>query len=83
MNFYKMNFSLQVYVPEMSLGNQLPKTRQEMEREMGIQDKDQSKPLLLKLIESFKYGSGKGDMDPVTVKKTEFDNPNLWASSFE
>lgn len=36
----------------MSLSNSLPKTRLEMEREIGIMEHgDQSKPLLLKLIE--------------------------------
>lgn len=45
-----MNYSLQVFVPEMSLSNQLPKTRFDIEREIGL-NKDQAKPLLLKLIE--------------------------------
>lgn len=83
LNFYKMEFSLQVYVPEMSLSAQFPKTRWEMEREIGIADSgDTSKPLLLKLLEQVKYG------EPVTtVKKTtnENNNPNnnFWSSSFE
>lgn len=52
MKFYKMNLSLQVYEPEMSLGTSFPKTRSEIEREIGISDRgDSSKPLLLKLIE--------------------------------
>lgn len=46
-----MEHSLQVYIPEMSLTNAFPKSRLEIEREMGIFDGDNSKPLLLKLIE--------------------------------
>jgi hypothetical protein len=40
LNFYKMNLSLQVYVPEMSIGSAFPKTRMEMEREIGLKDND-------------------------------------------
>jgi len=40
MQFYKMEHSLHVFVPEMSLSEDFPKKRQEMEREIGIQDKD-------------------------------------------
>ena len=64
----------------------MPKTRLDLEREIGM-SKDQSKPLLLKLIESVKYGGcGMGnDIDPQTViKKSEInDNNNMWASQFE
>lgn len=56
LGFYKMNYSMQVFVPEMSLTGQLPKSRSEIGREIGINDYDSSKPLLLKLIESVKYG---------------------------
>lgn len=51
MTFYKMEYSLQVYVPEMSLTSAMPKQRWDIEREMNITDKDNSKPLLLKIIE--------------------------------
>ncbi len=51
LKFYKMNLSLQVFEPEMSLGQAFPKTRSEMEREIGMQERgDNEKPLLLKLI---------------------------------
>lgn len=56
LSFYKMEHSLHVFVPEMSLSEDFPKSRQEMEREIGLQDRDQSKPLLLKLIEQLKFG---------------------------
>lgn len=53
-----MSLSLQVFVPEMSISSSFPKTRPEMEREIGVADRgDNSKPLLLKLIEQVKYGS--------------------------
>jgi hypothetical protein len=57
LSFYQMEHSLHVFVPEMSLSEDFPKRRQEMEREIGIVDKDQSKPLLLKLVEQIKFGA--------------------------
>ena len=36
MSFYKMNLSMKVFVPEMSLSEEFPKSRTEMERELGL-----------------------------------------------
>jgi hypothetical protein len=57
MSFYKMNLSLQVFVPEMSISQDFHKSRSEMERELGLKPalSDPSKPLLLLLLEQFKY----------------------------
>ena len=52
-----MKHSLHVFVPEMSLSEDFPKSKQEMEREVGIADKDASKPLLLRLVEQVKFGA--------------------------
>lgn len=60
LDFYNMEHSLHVFVPEMSLSEDFPKKRVEMEREIGISDKDQSKPLLLKIIEQCKFGGNMG-----------------------
>ena len=52
MQFYKMRLSLQIFEPEMSISTGFPKSRQEMEREVGLSERgDNSKPLLLKIIE--------------------------------
>jgi len=64
LQFYKMEHSLHVFVPEMSLSEDFPKRRQDMEREIGITEKDQSKPLLLKLIEMVKFGGKQTTMSP-------------------
>ena len=57
MQFYKMNLSMKIFVPEMSLSEEFPKSRGEMERELGLKasQSDTSKPLLLLLLEQFKY----------------------------
>jgi hypothetical protein len=43
----------------MSLSNDFPKSRREIEREVGI-DQNPSKPLLLQLIERVKFGGPVG-----------------------
>lgn len=43
----------------MSISTGFPKTRNELERELGVDQTDSSKPLLLELLEKFKYqGAG-------------------------
>lgn len=53
-----MEHSLHVFVPEMSLKNDPAKSRTQIEREIGIANKENSKPLLLLLIEQIKFGGG-------------------------
>ena len=36
MQFYKMNLSMKIFVPEMSLSEEFSKSRTEMERELGL-----------------------------------------------
>ena len=60
LQFYDMKHSLHVFVPEMSLSDDFPKRKEEIEREVGIADKDASKPLLLRLIEQVKFGAPMG-----------------------
>jgi len=66
----------------MSLESVLPKNRMEVEREIGLMDKDSSKPVLLKLIEALKYGGGGNyqSNEPVTVKKEFMQNENAMPS---
>ena len=56
LDFYQMKHSLHVFVPEMSLPD-FPKGKNEIEREIGMADRDTSKPLLLRLIEQVKFGA--------------------------
>ena len=56
LEFYEMKHSLHVFVPEMSLSEDFKKSKMEMEREIGMADKDASKPLLLRLLEQVKFG---------------------------
>jgi hypothetical protein len=73
-----MNLSLQVFVPEMSISSSFPKTRVDIEREIGIKDGDNSKPLLLKLIEQVKFGPSSSSDPFQPVKAAE-----KWSSGFE
>ena len=56
--FYQMKHSLHVFIPEMSLSEDFPKPTGEIEREIGLADRDASKPLLLRLLEQVKFGGG-------------------------
>ena len=53
----------------MSLSDDFPKPKQDIEREVGIGDKDASKPLLLRLIEQVKFGA------PVNSNQMSFERP--------
>lgn len=54
----------------MSLSNNyFPKSRFDMQREMGMSSTEESKPLLLTLIESFKYNGMQ-----VNTNKDHFSN---------
>lgn len=59
LEFYSMKHSLHVFIPEMSLSEDFPTHKKsDIEREIGIADRDTSKPLLLRLIEQLKFGGG-------------------------
>lgn len=58
LSFYKMEHTLSVFIPEMSLHAGFPKSRDEMARECGLsksQD-DTTKPILLKMVEMVRVG---------------------------
>ena len=71
LSFYKMEHTLSVFIPEMSLHADFPKRREEMARECGIgrSDYDESKPLLLSMVEKVRvgdYGPGSLNKSPGT-----------------
>ena len=51
LEFYQMKHSIHVFVPEMSLSDDFKIQKNEIERDIGITDRDPSKPLLLRLVE--------------------------------
>jgi hypothetical protein len=64
----------------MSLTTGLPKSRYEVEREIGISNEGNSaeKPLLLRLIEQVKYG-----VAPTTAVKQPVNNINAFTTPFD
>jgi len=58
LTFFKMEHTLSVFIPEMSLHADFPKGRDEMARECGLSRgmDDDSKPLMLRLIEKVRVG---------------------------
>ena len=55
LEFYRMDYTLSTFLPECSL-SQEPKTRKEIEDEVGLDPTDTSMPLLMHLILSFIKG---------------------------
>jgi hypothetical protein len=56
----------------MSLTSAMPKSRYDIEREMGLTDKDNTKPLLLKIIEQFTNN------DMASNMRSKNDGINQW-----
>ena len=67
--FYKMEHTLSVFVPEMSLHAAFPKSREDMAKECGISKSkdDTSKPLLLEVVEKVRIG----DFGPASSNKSK------------
>jgi hypothetical protein len=58
LTFYKMEHTLSVFVPEMSLASDFPKSRSQMATECGLskREDDTSKPLILNMVERVRVG---------------------------
>lgn len=57
LSFYKMEHTLSVFIPEMSLHADFPKSRDQMEMECGLRKgEDYDKPLLLNLVNKVRVG---------------------------
>jgi hypothetical protein len=58
LTFFKLEHTLSVFVPEMSLHADFPKQRDEMARECGLQKSmdDETKPLILRMVEKVRLG---------------------------
>lgn len=56
--FYKMEHTLSVFIPEMSLHAGFPKSRDELGRECGLMKSqvDEKKPILLNCVEKVRVG---------------------------
>ena len=76
--FYKMEHTLSVFIPEMNLPRDFPKRKEEMARECGISrnDYDDSKPLVLSMVEKVRIGDyGKESLNK-SPGTDDFSNPS-------
>jgi hypothetical protein len=76
LSFFQMEHTLGVFVPEMSLASDFPKSRNEMAAQCGFsksQD-DESKPLILRLIEKVRIGDFGAAQIHVSGKRDSNDN---------
>ena len=69
LDFYRMEYTLSVYVPEAALSNQESLSREELQRKAGLQSQTQT-PLLVQMLKQLKSGgnsqSGKSAAAPTT-----------------
>jgi hypothetical protein len=57
LSFYKMEHTLSIFIPEMSLHADFPKSRDQIERECGLsKNEDQDKPVLLNMVNKVRIG---------------------------
>jgi len=69
LDFYRMEYTLSVYVPEAALSNQESLSREELLRKAGLQSQTQT-PLLVQMLKQLKSGGnsqpGKSAAAPIT-----------------
>ncbi len=56
LDFYRMEYTLSVYVPEAALSNQESLSRDELQRRAGLQSQTQT-PLLVQMLKQLKSGA--------------------------
>ena len=85
LTFYKMEHTLSVFVPEMSLHADFPKDRDQMVRECAFSRSmdDETKPLILRLVEKVRIGDF--NTNPANVnysgKKESNENTDEFSNS--
>lgn len=69
LDFYRMEYTLSVYVPEAALSNQESLSREELQRRAGLQSQTQT-PLLVQMLKQLKSSGasqlGKSAAAPMT-----------------
>ncbi len=69
LDFYRMEYTLSVYVPEAALSNQESLSREELQRKAGLQSQTQT-PLLVQMLKQLKSSGnsqpGKSAAAPIT-----------------
>lgn len=70
LEFYRMDYTLSTFLPECSL-SQEPKTRQEIEKNVGLPPSNTSMPLLMHLINAVKNGVAKAPQNNNYVSPKE------------
>lgn len=58
MEFYHLDYSLSIYMPEVNLQGEKVSTKEEIAQKIGMKEKDaeQQKPLLMTILEAYMSG---------------------------
>lgn len=58
LEFYKLDYTLAIYMPEVNLNQQNSTPKEELARKIGVNEPSAQKPLMAQLLESFLAGGG-------------------------
>ncbi len=53
LEFYRLDYSLQIYVPEVNLSGTNPMNKDDLARRTGLGQHTEGKPIMMQLLESF------------------------------
>lgn len=81
LEFYRLDYTLQIYTPEVNLAGTTPMSKEELSRRSGLGSQaSEGKPILMQLLESFLTGDREaapkaGSSSPVQNSSSLFDPP--------
>ena len=56
LEFYRLDYSLQIYVPEVNLSGTQPMNKDDLAHRSGLGERAEGKPIMMQLLESFLSG---------------------------
>lgn len=56
LEFYRLDYSLQIYLPEVNLQGQQAMNKDDLARRAGLWERAEGKPIMMQLLESFLSG---------------------------
>ena len=74
LEFYRLDYSRQIYLPEVNLNHQSAMSKEELTRRSGLSQHAESKPILMQLLETFLAGGSSGAQAPAPAASKNSQN---------
>ena len=74
LEFYKLDYTLSIFLPEANLNNREAVTKEELAKKVGLQDASANKPVFLQMLESFMANDFP---PPSALKQASFEKPSF------